>query len=255
MAEVRTLAIVPLNGANYPTWKVQCCMAFMKDGLWNIVNGTETDPGDEEATASQHIKFIARRDRALTIIILSVEPSLLYLIGDPDNPVTVWKKLGDQFQKKTWADKLELCRKLYSLRLKDGEPVQDHIKSMTKVFVSLSVVSDPVTEEDRVVHLLASLPNSFSMLVTALEANPDVPAIEVVTEKLLHEERKMREGQCDDSEYFRALTAHSSNLKVLKCYYCGKPGISNVTVAFELQMKESINLRNSNYRRFTNFHC
>ena len=36
-------------------------------------------------------------------------------------PVTVWNKLEGQFQKKTWANKLELRRKLHFLRLRDGE--------------------------------------------------------------------------------------------------------------------------------------
>ena len=30
--------------ANYPTWKVQCHMALVCDGLWGIVSGTETEP-------------------------------------------------------------------------------------------------------------------------------------------------------------------------------------------------------------------
>ena len=61
---------------------------------------------------------------------------------------------------------------------------------MTEIFDGLSVVGDPVLDEDRVVHLLASLPDSYNMLVTALEANAEVPQMEVVTERLLHEERK-----------------------------------------------------------------
>lgn len=45
------------------------------------------------------------------------------------------------------------------------------------------MIGDSVTEEDRVVHLLASLPDSFNMLVTALEANlKTVPKMENVTE-------------------------------------------------------------------------
>ena len=36
---------------------------------------------------------------------------------------------------------------------------------MTEIFDALSVAGDPVTEEDRVVHLLASFPDSYSMLV------------------------------------------------------------------------------------------
>ena len=118
-SESKTVTVIPLNGSNYPTWKVQCRMALMKDGLWSIVSGSERPP--DIAEADKYAKFSARRDRALAIIVLSVEPSLLYLIGDPEDPITVWKKLADQFQKKTWANKLELRRKLYSLRLKDRD--------------------------------------------------------------------------------------------------------------------------------------
>ena len=70
---------------------------------------------------------------------------------------------------------------MYSLRLKDGEPVQNHIKQIIEIFEELAVVGQPIEEEDRVVHILSSLPDSFNMLVTALEASPEVPSIEVVT--------------------------------------------------------------------------
>ena len=59
----------------------------------------------------------------------------------------------------------------------EGNAVQDHIKDMTELFDELSVVGDPVSKEDRVVHLLASLPESYSMLVTVLEANTDIPKL------------------------------------------------------------------------------
>ena len=42
--------------------------------------------------------------------------------------------------------------------------MQKHMKVMTEVFDSLSIVSDPM-EEDRVIHLLASLPESFKVLL------------------------------------------------------------------------------------------
>ncbi len=54
-------------------------------------------------------------------------------------------------------------------------------------------IGDAIKEEDRVVYLLASLPKSYNMLVTALEANPEVPKLEVVTERLLHDEQKLKD--------------------------------------------------------------
>ena len=59
---------------------------------------------------------------------------------------------------------------------------------MTELFNELAVVGDAIEEEDRVVYLLASLPDSFNTLVTALEANEDIPRMEVVTERLIHAE-------------------------------------------------------------------
>jgi hypothetical protein len=201
-------------------------MALMKDGLWSIVNGTEVVPAGE---GERRAKFLARRDRALATIVLSVDPSLLYLIGDPEDPIVVWKKLADQFQKKTWVNKLQLRRKLHSLRLKEGDCVQEHVKAMTEVFDALSVVGDPIKEEDRVVFLLASLPESYDMLVTALEANAEVPQMEVVTERLLHEERKLKDRSTADdtsgSGEKGMLGKHrTQKRKGPKCYHCGKIG-------------------------------
>ena len=125
----------------------------------------------------------------------------------------VWKKLADQFQKKTWANKLKLRRKLYSMRLKDGKSVQEHIKAMTEVFDLLSVIGDPVAEEDRVVHLLASLPESYNMLVTALEASVEVPKLKLVTERLLHEERKLRDREGATAGGVKAMTVKQSRAR------------------------------------------
>ena len=64
------------------------------------------------------------------------------------------------------------------------------------------------------------------MLVTALEANADVPKMEVVTERLLHEETKQKErGTCEVSTEVKAMfTNQQHKYKGLKCYQCGKFG-------------------------------
>ena len=141
------------------------------------------------------------------------KPSLLYLIGDPDDPGVVWKKLADQFQKKTWAKKLALRRRLYSLKLKEGDSVHNHIKLMTETFDELYVIGDSLNEEDRVVHLLTSLPESYDMLVTALEASQDVPKWALVTERLLYEENKMKEKQTGGAESKAMTSKHHINKK------------------------------------------
>ena len=71
MATSTVNMISPLKRNNYPTWKLQCQMALMMDALWGIVNGTEIAPAEAEPLA----KFNTRRDKALAIIVLSVDPT------------------------------------------------------------------------------------------------------------------------------------------------------------------------------------
>lgn len=225
MAEKHSL-IVPLKGpSNYATWRVQCKMALTKEGLWGIVSGNEAAPA---ATAEPKVieAYNSRKDKALATVVLAVHPSLLYLFGDPTDPVVVWKKLEDQFQKKSWANRLHLRRKLHSMKLKENESVQDHVKVMLEIFNELSVVGDAITDDDKVVYLLASLPESFDTLVTALESNVDVPQMDTVIERLIHEERKLkdRQGSSEPRNSGALAARHKNKPRGPQCYGCKKFG-------------------------------
>ncbi len=55
-------------------------MRSVGNRFWNR-NYTPAE-GDEHRA-----KLLNRKDRALATIVLAVEPSLLYLIGDPEDPI------------------------------------------------------------------------------------------------------------------------------------------------------------------------
>lgn len=220
MADARAISIVPLKSTNYKTWKVQCRMALVREGLWGIVAGTEACP-DATDSRDRYTKYMVRRDQALATIVLAIDPSLLCLIGaDADDPKAVWEKLSRQFQQNTWVNKLSLRKKLFTVKVKlsDSGSMSEYIKKMTE---KLAVVADHVSDEDKVVYLLAGLPESY-VLVTALESGSDtVPTLQHVTEQLLREEQKLKgREEADDSK--KLLTAKWK--KQFTCHYCKKPG-------------------------------
>ena len=49
--------------------------------------------------------------------------------------------------------------------------MQNHFKILTELFDSLAALDAPVLKEVQVLHLLTSLPDSYRMVVTALEAS------------------------------------------------------------------------------------
>ena len=240
MAATDKTTVPKLVETNYATWRLQCKMALMKEGLWGIVDGSERcpnvrDDGVMGFTEYDVRKFRARKDKALATIVLSVDETQLYLLGtDPQDPTEVWQLLCDQFQKRTWANKLALRRKLNSMKMKRKGSVQKHMKSMMELFQELAIVGEPVEEEDKVVQLLASLPEQYDTLVTALESSSEVPAMDTVTERLLHEERKIKNREeSKEVESGRALYAGGSNRNNFHkhqkksgptCYNCGKVG-------------------------------
>ena len=89
--------------------------------------GTE-EPPDPATDADKYAKYVLQKHHALTTIVLGVDPSLLYLLGDPVDPAAVWKKLSGQFQKKTWGNKLRLREKQFTMKLTDSERVHRNIR-------------------------------------------------------------------------------------------------------------------------------
>ena len=94
---------------------------------------------------------------------------------------------------------------------------------MTEVCDELSAIGETVKEEDRVVYLLAGLPESYNVLVTAVEASAEVPSLAVVIERLLHEETKMLTSRSTQPSSEGAL-ATSYRRRPPRCHYCHQPG-------------------------------
>ncbi len=186
------VSIVPLKGDNYATWALKVKMVLLRDNLLGVVDGSvrgEQFSGDAKKLA----EYQERKNRALATIVLAVDPALLYLIPNPESPRIVWKQLSDQFQKKTWSNRLMLKRKLNRLALPEGEPVAAHVGKMTEIFNQLAVIGEPMEDEDKVIAVLASLPESYAVLVTALEARVEELTMGTLAERLIHDEAKQRQ--------------------------------------------------------------
>ena len=95
---------------------------------------------------------------------------------------------------------------------------------MTEIFNKLAVIRVEMSEEDRVVHLLASLPKSYNTLVTALEASPDVPKMDIVTEKLLYQESKQKRSVKYPEEALPIHHRYSQRKQGPRCHFCHKIG-------------------------------
>ena len=100
------------------------------------------------------------------------------------------------------------------MKLTDYGSMREYIKRITEIFDELAVVAEAVTDEDKVVYLLAGLPESYDVLVTTLESGTDmIPALESMTEQLLREEQKLKWKKTAEASSRIFLTKDHSRIK------------------------------------------
>lgn len=105
------------------------------------------------------IRNIVQGETALSIVLV-IEQRFLYLIGDPEHPQDVFEKLANTFHRRSWVNKLRLRKTFYGYKLAIGGSVHEHLKVFVEIFNELHILGDDLEAEDKVIHLLASLPST-----------------------------------------------------------------------------------------------
>ena len=95
--------------------------------------------------------------KAKSTIWLCVSDSVLLNVSGESTAKTLWDKLGNLYQSKSLVNKFFLQKKLYNLRMKDGDSVTEHLNAFNIVVSQLSSVDIKISNEDKCINLLCSL--------------------------------------------------------------------------------------------------
>jgi hypothetical protein len=156
----------------------------------------------------------------------------------------LWDKLGKLYQSKSLVNKLFLRKKLYNLRMRDGDSVAEHLNAFNTVVSQLVSIEIKISDEDKCISLLCSLPDSWDSLVVAIGSNTTSLKFDEVVSSLLSEEMRQKnmEGQSTDALFARGRSQEINRSKsssgrskskgrsksprkfVKVCWRCGKEG-------------------------------
>ena len=142
-----------------------------------------TDANDETRAV-----FKLKTQKALSVIVMWIDPSQLYLTTTCKTAKDAWDSLKHQFESITLHNTLVLKKQYFRSGMSEGSSMEKHLKTMKELTNMLAAVGSPISEEDQFLLFLGILPSKYNPLVTALEARGDDMKLQFVQQALLNEE-------------------------------------------------------------------
>ena len=93
---------------------------------------------------------------------------VLFNIVSEKTTAGLWTKLEKLYMTKSLTNRILLKRQLYSLRMKEGSSITDHLNTFNTLSVQLDSIEVKFDSEDKAVTLLCSLPESWDHFVTSI---------------------------------------------------------------------------------------
>src|SRR6185295_11023780 len=141
--------------------------------------------------ANNREENLKKDKKALALINLHISDHLISVVRSKVTAKLAWDALAARYQSAGLAKKLYLRRRFFTCQMRDGDSVMQHVDGLQQVIDELAGIGSQIAEEDKVLALLGSLPESYSSLITALESRTGDLTWEFVVARLLHEEHKL----------------------------------------------------------------
>lgn len=215
-----------LDSDNYDTWSMQVRSILVHSELWPIVNGKSKRP----TNATEASKWDDLNEKALAIIVLLLKTPQINYVKNCTKASDAWNKLADIHKPSDPIQRVNLYKKLLSLRMPANSSIVEYLNDFTETSNKLAEMGLEINEELLVVILLSSLCNDYQNFVQTIESANSLPTFDVLKMKLLLESSSITlendEEEGVDSIQQEEDNQHGNSVcnKKLKCFKCGTRG-------------------------------
>lgn len=212
--------IEPLNKDNYHYWKFRMEIILAENG---VLEHIQKNINTANLNLNEEKRRVLKNDcRAKSLLIQCVSDSQLEYLRNKDNAFETWNVLVERYERKGLPGQLFLKRKLLSMKMKEGECLENFITQFEEVLRQLKSTGVAV-DEDIICNLLMTLPRSYEMVVTVIENMlSNQLNYDAIKTKLLSEYEKRKVGDSSKKNESNQIAAAFWTDK--QCQGCGKKG-------------------------------
>ena len=127
-----------LNGVNYEMWHRKIKYALIYDNLEYIIesNVLELDNNASEAEVKKQEKWKIDDKRAMSLMFMFMEDSLIKFFETYDTTQYLWNALKEKYDKTTKINTQLLLQKYNSCKMQEEQSIVEHVNNMI-VFLEL----------------------------------------------------------------------------------------------------------------------
>lgn len=224
-----------LETGNFSNWKFRVEALLDEKGVKDALTCTENNFEDTKEKED----FKKRDVRAKSLIIQCISDKHLDLIKDLKTAAEMVTLLTNLFERKSIFTKLHLKKKLLLLKCGVNDKLEDHFLKFDKIIRELEQTGSKLDENDKICHLLLTLGEKYSTVITAIETvAPDKLNMDFVKSRLLDEELKTESSSKIQKENEnREVTFNATQII---CYKCNKTGHKSYECTNSTQNKRSM---------------
>jgi len=213
--------ITQFAGTNFSNWKFRVEILLRKHNVAHCL--TEETPSETAAKAA----FIGKDATAIPLLVQCVADSHLEYVKDATTARAIWERLCSTFEPRGTSNKLFLLKKMLTLKFMEEEETMENFLIRFDDLVRKTKVAGCKLEEEMVACLLLlTLPESYNVVVTAIETlSDDKINVDFVRRRILDEVAK-RECIVESTTSNKSMNVDAAAFEssTLTCYYCKKPG-------------------------------
>ena len=142
-------------------WKIKIHDVLVLHGQHKALLGRDKKP-----TTMSNEDWEEMDMKAVSSSRMCLADNVIFNVRGEKTASGLWAKLESLYQSKSLLNRILLKKRLYSLKMKEGAKVSEHLNTFNDILSQLESIGVKMDDEDKAVTLLCTLPDSYDNLVT-----------------------------------------------------------------------------------------
>lgn len=181
-----------LSDENFSNWKFRVECLLEEKGVRELTLSKKSQEDLEKLNDKSLGEYKTKDAKARAVIVQCITDRHLEYVKDCETAYDMFVCLKNVFERKSTLSKLYIRRQLLSLKCHDNEKLHDHFIKFDSLMRDLESTGCKIDEDDKVCHLLLTMPKKYETVITVLETTTTDLTLDLVKSKLLDVELKLR---------------------------------------------------------------